>query len=74
MKSFETHNGKVIQLVRNNKTAQINIQFTSGGELPEELTGLFTTERFAELAVNAYLEKTKGRKKTDAKGDLREAD
>lgn len=74
MKTFQTHNGKEIQLVRNNKTAQINIQFGSGGELPDELKGLYTSERFAEQAVVSYLEKTKGRKKIDDKGDLREAD
>lgn len=39
------------------------MQFGSGGELPEDLSGLFTSEREAEKAVNTYLEKTKSRKK-----------
>lgn len=72
MKTFQTHGGKEIQLVRNNKTAQINIQFGSGGELPEDLLGIFTSEREAEIAVNAYLERT--REKKNGKGSGREAD
>ena len=57
MKTFETPNGKVIQLVICPKTAHVKIQFASGGELPEELAGLYTSEGFAEKDVIAYLEK-----------------
>jgi len=66
MKSFETHAGKEIQLVRCPKTAHIKIQFGSGGELPQDLSGLFTDERSAELAVNKYLDNTKPRKAKEA--------
>lgn len=65
MKSFETHNGKEIQLVRCNKTSHIKIQFGSGGELPVALSGLFTDERNAELAINLYLDQTKNRKQKE---------
>lgn len=63
-KTFETHNGKEIQFYRNPQ-ALFQIRFGGGGELPQELQGLFTSERFAEAAVYSYLEKTKGRKKSD---------
>lgn len=56
MQSFETPNGKVVQLVRCPKTAHIKIQFTSGGELPLALSGLYTSERAAISDVNKYLE------------------
>jgi hypothetical protein len=67
MKTFETPNGKEIGLVRCPKTAHLKIQFNSGGELPEELTGLFTSENFAYKAIDAYLESVKNRKTPAAK-------
>ena len=68
MKSFETPNGKVIQLVICPRTAHIKIQFASGGELPAELAGLYTSEKFATKDVLGYLEKlSKQPQKTAAK-------
>lgn len=61
MKSFTTHNGKEIQLVRNGN--HIKMQFGSGGELPQDLSGLFTNETAAEIAIIKYLDNTKSRKK-----------
>lgn len=55
MKTFETPAGKVIQLKIDKKTSHIKIEFATGGELPECFTGLFTTEREAEIAVGRYL-------------------
>lgn len=57
MKSFETTNGKKIDMVIDKKTAHIKLQFNPGGELPVELTGLYTTQKEAEQAVNVYLAK-----------------
>lgn len=57
MKTFTTPNGKEIQIQRDPKSAQYFIQFSSGGELPEELTGIFTNALFAETAISKYLEK-----------------
>jgi hypothetical protein len=62
MKTFTTPNGKEIEIFRDKQSAQYKIQFTSGGELPEELTGIFTNELFAETAINKYLEKQETKK------------
>lgn len=68
MKTFTTPNGKEIQIYRDKVSAQYMIQFGSGGELPEELTGIFTNELFAETAINKYLEKQETKKaKQEAK-------
>ena len=55
MKTFETPAGKEIQLIREQKTHHIKIQFGSGGEIPEELSGVFNSQIAAEKAVNIYL-------------------
>ena len=55
MITFETPNGKKIQTKKDQKTAQIRVEFASGGELPESLTGVFTTEREATFAILRYL-------------------
>jgi hypothetical protein len=62
MKTFTTPNGKEIQIQRDPKSAQYFIQFGSGGELPEELGGIFTSQLFAETAINKYLEKQETKK------------
>ena len=68
MKTYTTPNGKEIQIFRDPVSAQYKIQFGSGGELPEELTGIFTNELFAETAINKYLEKQETKKaKLEAK-------
>jgi hypothetical protein len=56
MKTYTTPNGKEIQIVRDPKTAHIKIQFGSGGELPQELSGFYTSEAFASRAIVGYLE------------------
>ena len=62
MKTYTTPNGKEIQIFRDKVSAQYKLQFSSGGELPEELTGIFTNELFAETAINKYLEKQETKK------------
>lgn len=62
MKVFETPNGKEITLVRCPKTAHLRIQFTSGGELPEKLSGLYTSELIAYKDIFNYIEELKTRK------------
>lgn len=57
MKEYKTKAGKEIALIICPKTNHIKLQFTSGGELPEELTGLFTSEREAEKVITQYLER-----------------
>ncbi len=57
MKKYKTKAGKEIALFICPKTNHIKVQFSSGGELPEELTGLFTSEREADKVITSYLER-----------------
>lgn len=51
-------------LVRNNVgSPHYKVIYEGGGELPKELTGLFTSEKEANKAISAYLQK---RDKVDA--------
>ena len=59
MTKLETPNGKELAIVRCPKTAHLNIQFTTGGELPQELSGIYTSEAFAKKAITSYLENKK---------------
>lgn len=60
-----SHGGKEIHLFICPKTAHIRIKFVPGGELPEELSGVYTSEEFATKDITKYLDKTKERKKKD---------
>lgn len=62
MKTFETPAGKKIELITDPKTAHIKVQFVPGGQLPDELSGLYTSERAAEIDVLIYLDRIKDRK------------
>lgn len=62
MQSFETGTGKTVQLIIDQKTAHIRLQFKEGGQLPDELVGLYTSERDATKDVLLYLDKIKERK------------
>ena len=55
LKSYQTAGGKEIQVFIDPKTAHCKIQFVPGGELPQELAGLYTSAAMADIAVNAYL-------------------
>lgn len=59
MKSYETVSGKRIELYIEPKTSHIKLKFWQGGELPEELTGMYTSEKDAERDILIYLEKNK---------------
>lgn len=67
MRSFETPNGKQIAMVICPKTAHIKVQFTSGGELPVELSGLYTSQTDAEKDIMIYIEKLNSAPKEKAK-------
>jgi len=62
MKSFETILGKKIELYIDKQTAHIKLKFVPGGELPDELSGLYTSERMAEKDIVTYLEKVRDKK------------
>lgn len=63
MISFETPNGKKIEMYVAPNSPHIKIKFCPGGELPEELTGNFTSERDAANAIAKYLAKDSSRSK-----------
>ncbi|UOF80643.1 flavivirus dead domain [Caudoviricetes sp.] len=62
MREFETGTGKTIQMIIDPKTAHIKLQFKEGGQLPDELSGLYTSERNATKDILSYLDKIKDRK------------
>ena len=57
MKTYTTKGGKEINVVRDQRSPHLKIQFATGGELPQELSGIFTSEPFAENAIKEYLGK-----------------
>ena len=52
-----TPNGKSISIVRANNSSHLVIQFDTGGELPEDLSGIFTSHTVAQKAIDKYLSK-----------------
>ncbi len=50
-----TPNGKEIEFITAPNTSLIQCRFKGGGELPQELSGLFTDRTQAEKAVVIYL-------------------
>ena len=59
-----TAGGKKLELVVDSKSALYRFQFVPGGELPQELSGLFTQERYATAALNSYLDRIKEKNAT----------
>jgi len=58
-----TPNGKEVVVVNKPGTGHYKVQFTSGGELPEELSGLYTTTHAANIAIVSYIERQKQKPK-----------
>ena len=63
MSKFETAKGKEVVTFICPKTTYHRIKFVSGGELPEQLSGLFTSEALADQAIVQYLEESKPKSK-----------
>lgn len=59
MSKFTTPKGKDVATFICPKTAHYRIKFVQGGELPELLSGLYTSERLADQAIVQYLEESK---------------
>lgn len=55
MGKFVTPNGKELEVVNKPGTGHYKIQFTSGGELPESLSGIYTTVSVADIAITHYI-------------------
>ena len=69
LKTFTTPAGKEIRM-KYTPHGAITLCFYPGGELPEELSGLFTSSTEAEKAVTIYLG---GKEKSDAPKQTRKA-
>ena len=57
-----TANGKEVQVVPTGKGAY-KIQFATGGEVPEALTGIYTSSRQALIEASLYVERSKDKPK-----------
>lgn len=68
--TFKTPNGKELKIYHVKNTALYKVAFTSGGELPEELSGMYTSPKFAQDAIEAYLavKNTKAEQKKTVNG------
>lgn len=74
MDTFMTPNGKEIKIINAPGTGHYKIQFTQGGEIPVELSGLYTSSATAQVAVRNYLLNNKDRfeKKAENKKFVKE--
>lgn len=59
MSDLLTANGKEIAIVNAPGTGHYKIQFTTGGEIPQSLSGLYTSAFEAEKAARSYVELSK---------------
>lgn len=55
LKSYQTNGGKELQLFVCPTTAHLKFQFGSGGEIPDSLSGYYTSEYVADQAAQTYL-------------------
>lgn len=58
MRNYTTHRGKDITIYPEGNAWKV--QFDQGGELPEMLSGQFTSEGIAAQKVELYIEKARG--------------
>lgn len=58
MTTLVTANGKELQVIPNGR-GYYKLQFTTGGELPESLSGLYTSSSIATLEATKYVERSK---------------
>jgi len=54
MIEFETKKGKTVRLYPDGNGWRV--MFTSGGELPEELSGIFTSQGIATKVIERYID------------------
>ena len=47
--------GAALEVIREPKYGNFTIRWKQGGNLPEELTGMYTKQAFAEAAASTYL-------------------
>lgn len=69
MSKYKTPAGKTIEVYLCPQMAVRKIKLKEGGKLPVELSGIFTSEQLAYLAIETYLKKNaqKQEKKVEVK-------
>ena len=67
MEKFITAGGKEVQILTDPTTAHVKVQFKDGGQLPAELSGLFTSRAIAEVDVRSYISNNPESKSKKAK-------
>jgi hypothetical protein len=68
MAEFTTPNGKQISTFIEPGTAMIRIKFNTGGELPVELSGMFTSLRVAHQTIEGYIQQVTDTPKRTVRG------
>jgi hypothetical protein len=64
---FYTDNDKAIKIYRIKNTGLYCAKFSQGGQLPPELTGMYTSPALVKEAIAKYLDRMSNKKKTTAK-------
>lgn len=62
MEQYVTPNGKPVSTFIVPNTGHVGVKFNQGGELPTELSGLFTSVRLANIAIENYIAKQEVKK------------
>jgi len=55
MSEFKTPGGKTIATYVDPTTAHLRIKLVEGGQVPTELSGMYTSMALADLAIKTYL-------------------
>lgn len=55
LKSYETHSSKQLQVMIAPGTAHYVIKYEGGGNIPNELSGAYTSLTLADIAIKNYL-------------------
>lgn len=58
-----TAGGKTVDTFVDKKSGLFRVKFVPGGELPVELSGLYTSNKTADIAIKNYIERNKPKAK-----------
>lgn len=61
MKEYKTPGGKTLAVYKCPIFSNMKVKLKEGGKVPVELSGTYTSEGFAEIAIVTYLAKNKER-------------
>ncbi|GAF77756.1 unnamed protein product [marine sediment metagenome] len=63
---MKTHNGYIIKMYNKSPSLKVIVTEGKGGKIPNDLTGMYTTDKLAMVDIDKYLDK-KGGKRDKAK-------